>query len=482
MYHHWLPEGTDIRDTSADMKKIEEFVLAREGVANVSTFVGGGATRFLLTYTPEDSNSAYGLLLIDVDDYRIIDDLARTLYSHVTENFPHAMPLVDKFALGPGQAFKIQARFSGPDDVTLRDLSNQALAIFREYGQCQGVSSSWREQVKVVAPQFSEAQARRTGITRPQLAAYLEGAFSGTRVGVYREQNKLIPIISRPPAAERLDVENINDIQIWSPAAERAIPLGQVVSGFDTEWQDGIIARRDRKRTITVRCTPMIGDLASEVLNRVKNRTEEIPLPQGFALEWGGDYEDSQRAVGYIMGGIPVPATLMIFILVLLFNSLRQPAVILLTVPLSVIGVAVGLILTNEPFGFMALLGFLSLSGMLIKNAIVLIDEINAQLGEGKDTLMAIMDSGVSRLRPVAMAAATTVLGMIPLFSDPFYIGMAVTIVGGLTFATVLTLVVVPVLYATLYRVPYRPYGTPMPEEQAKGRTPSQTTPKGANA
>ncbi|MCB1809058.1 MAG: efflux RND transporter permease subunit, partial [Candidatus Competibacteraceae bacterium] len=278
----------------------------------------------------------------------------------------------------------------------------------------------------------------------------------GLTVGLYREDNKLIPIISRPPPEERRDVDNINDVQIWSDVAQHAIPLRQVVSGFDARWDDGIIKRRDRVRTIEVRADAFMGELASDLLARVKPEIDAIELPPGYKLEWGGEYEDSARAQSYIAAGIPVPVIMMVLILVLLFNNLRQPLVILLTVPLAIIGVSVGLLLANEPFGFMAMLGFLSLSGMLIKNAIVLIDQINQELSEGQTPLNAVIESGVSRMRPVAMAAATTVLGMIPLFKDPFYIGMAVTIIGGLSFATLLTLLIVPVLYATVYRIPSR--------------------------
>ena len=171
-------------------------------------------------------------------------------------------------------------------------------------------------------------------------------------------------------------------------------------------------------------------------------------------MSWGGELENSSRAQGYIAAGVPVPLLLMVLVLVLLFNNLRQPLAIMLTVPLAVIGVSVGLLLANEPFGFMALLGFLSLSGMLIKNAIVLIDEINIEGSLGRAPLEAVLNAGVSRIRPVSMAAGTTVLGMLPLFADPFFVGMAVTIIGGLSFATLLTLIVVPVLHATFYRIP----------------------------
>jgi multidrug efflux pump subunit AcrB len=392
-------------------------------------------------------------MIVEVDDRHRIDALTIEAYQYVRDNFPHGQPVVNLFELGPGGAFKVRARFSGPDPAVLRDLADQAVRIMDQSGLAQVATTDWRQQVLVVAPQFSEAQARRTGIDRPQLARALGRASEGVRVGIFREGDDLIPIVSRAPLEERDDVASLGAVQIWSPVAEQAIPLRQVVSTFETRFDDAIIMRRDRVRTIEARADPFPGALASELLEAVKPQIEALELPPGYSLSWGGEFEDSSRAQGYIAAGVPVPLLLMALILVLLFNNLRQPLAIMLTVPLAVIGVSVGLLLADEPFGFMALLGFLSLSGMLIKNAIVLIDEINSEAALGRGPLEAVLNAGVSRIRPVGMAAGTTVLGMLPLFTDPFFVGMAVTIIGGLSFATLLTLIVVPVLHATFYRV-----------------------------
>jgi len=245
----------------------------------------------------------------------------------------------------------------------------------------------------------------------------------------------------------------MQNLQIWSPAAGKMIPLRQVVSGFETVFEDDIIYRMDRTRAIKVLADPM-GVPASVILARVRPQIEAIPLGPGYRLEWWGEFKDSGEAQEALAGSIPIFVMIMVVIVIALFNNLRQPLIIWLVVPLALIGVTFGLLVTDQPFGFMALLGFLSLSGMLIKNAIVLIDQINTELGEGKETLNAIVDAGVSRLRPVGMAAATTILGMAPLFPDAFFKAMAVTIAFGLLFATILTMVVVPVLYSIIYRVP----------------------------
>ncbi|MBK9468736.1 MAG: efflux RND transporter permease subunit [Gammaproteobacteria bacterium] len=454
MVNYWLPQGADIHSTSEDMREIEQFLLSREGVTAVSSFVGSSAQRFQLTYSPQDPNRSYGQMIVEVDDRRRIDALTMEAYDFIRDNFPNGQPVVNLFELGPGGAFKVRARFSGPDSAVLRDLAGQAVRIIQDSGLAQIATTDWRQQVMVVAPQFSEAQARRTGIDRPQLSRTLSRASEGTRVGIYREGDNLIPIVSRAPLEERGDVEFLSDVQIWSPVAQQAIPLRQVVSGFESRLDDAIIMRRDRVRTIEAMADPFPGALASELLEAVKPQIDAIELPPEYTLSWGGELEDSSRAQSYIAAGVAVPLLLMVLVLVMLFNNLRQPLAIMLTVPLAVIGVSVGLLLANEPFGFMALLGFLSLSGMLIKNAIVLIDEINLEGSLGRTPLEAVLNAGVSRIRPVSMAAGTTVLGMLPLFADPFFIGMAVTIIGGLSFATVLTLIVVPVLHATFYRIP----------------------------
>ena len=219
-----------------------------------------------------------------------------------------------------------------------------------------------------------------------------------------------------------------------------------------TEWEDPIIRRYDRRRTITVKADPNHG-VASPVFQNLRPKIEAIELPAGYELEWGGEYESSGDANRMLLASVPLFFVLMVLIVVALFNTVRQPFIVFMTVPLAIIGVTAGLLLTGQPFGFVALLGFLSLSGMLIKNSVVLLDQIDLNIKAGQKAFDAILDAGVSRLRPVAMAAFTTVLGMTPLVFDIFWRGMAVTIMAGLTFATVLTLVIVPVLYATLYRV-----------------------------
>ena len=294
--------------------------------------------------------------------------------------------------------------------------------------------------------------ANRAGVTRSDIAQTLRAAFDGVRVGVYRERDELLPIVVRAPEEERTRVEQILNLQIWSPVANAMIPLRQVVTSFETTFEDDIIVRYNRTPTLTVHADPVSGP-ANRLLARVRPKVEALELSPGYEIAWWGEVKSSADAQAGLSTTLPFFLGAMVLIVIALFNSLRQPAAIFLTVPLALIGVSWGLLATGQPFGFMALLGFLSLSGMLIKNAIVLVDEIEIQKREGLAPFDAILSAGVSRLRPVSMAALTTVLGVIPLVA--FCVAMAVTIMFGLTFATVQTLIVVPVLYAVFFRIRY---------------------------
>ena len=357
-----------------------------------------------------------------------------------------------RFINGPAELGAVQVKIIGNDPVELRRLARETLAIYHADPDAFNIRTDWGEPVKVVRPIIAKEQANLNGITRTDVARTLLEGFEGATVGVYREDIDLIPIVVRAPEPDRLDVSSIQNLQIWSPVAGKSIPLTQVVTGFETVWEDQIMTRTNRKRSITVLCDPEHG-LASNVLARVRPQVEALDMLPGYSLEWWGENKSTLEAQTALAGSMPVFILMMMVMVVLLFNSLRQTLVIWMIVPLGIVGVTIGLLATGLPFGFLALLGFLSLIGMIIKNSIVLIDEINAQTSNGVGAYDAIVSSGTSRLRPVSMAAATTVLGMAPLFPDPFFNSLAVTVAAGLTFATVLTMVVLPVIYALVFRV-----------------------------
>jgi multidrug efflux pump subunit AcrB len=482
----WLPAATSIEETEREMDRAEEYLLAQEGVVHAATFIGGSQIRFLLIYTPENSYYSYAQIMVEVEDSKQIPDLLVSTLDDLGKLLPGAIVNTKSFMLGPSEGGKIQLRINGPDPEVLRRMADQAIAIIEADPAAKGVRSEWMDQVMVLEPQLAEAQARRAGITRQMLARAIEAAVEGTSVGVYRERDELLDITARSPETERLSFGDLNTIQVWSPAADQMVPAAQVVTSFTTGFENPHIWRRDRVRMLRIHADQRTG-LPSELLARVKPKIEQalgvdvlaitgsevapgdwnvntikvvdegrypIAGMPGYSLGWGGEVEDSSRAQAALAGSIPVFFGLMILIVIFLFNSIKKTLVIWLTVPLSIIGVTAGLLLFNQPFGFMALLGVMSLAGMLIKNAVVLVDEIGVQLETDKAPFAAIVDSGTSRLIPVSMAAMTTILGMIPLLKDAFFVSMAVTIMFGLLVATVLTLIVVPVLYAIFFRVP----------------------------
>lgn len=449
---YWLPEGTRIEQTHQDMAEIESFVLAMDNVEAVQTLIGGGGIRYMLTYSSESTNSSYGQLLVRVSDYRKIDAMMPIVQDFIAKNYPDAQAKAWRFVLGPGGGSKIEAEFRGPDPVVLRQLASKAKDIMIADGKTLSIKDNWRDPVSVIEPIYSESKGRRAGISRENVATAISDHYLGKQIGVYREGQDLIPIISRVPESENESINNINDIQVLN-ASGQYVPLTQVTDGFKTIWRDGQIRREDRIFMIKAQCDPYPTELTSSVLSRLKPQIESIELPDGYTLEWGGEFGASEESNGDLMSTIPMGLLAMVLVVVILFGKIKQPLVIWLVVPLAMIGVVFGLVVTGIPLEFMGILGILSLSGLLIKNGIVLVDQMDFEIANGKEEFAAVVDSATSRVRPVMMGTLTTVLGVIPLFFDAFFQSMAVVIVFGLTFATLLTLLVVPVLYSIFMKI-----------------------------
>jgi multidrug efflux pump subunit AcrB len=451
----WEPEGTDIRRTRDDTLKIAEFLRREEGVVQTTSVVGGGHQRFALVYDSKEAASTYAQIIVQTEMREQIGGVQQAVEQYMRDTFPDVDPIIKAMRIGPGRDGKIEARFHGADPAVLRNLSGQAMAIMRADPESKDIRDDWRQPAKLIRPVFNEQVGRQLGISRTNLAAALAYAFEGTAIGQYRDGIRVLPIYARATEAEREDITNIQDILVYSPVLGKSVPIAQVVSGFETVWENTIIRGRNRIQTIIAQCNPT-GELATPLFKRLRPQIESIELPPGYSLSWGGEYEDSANAQGALFSALPMGFLSMILVSVLLFGKTRQPTIIWLTVPLAIIGITAGLLVFNGAFDFMSLLGALALIGLLIKNAIVLIEEIDQQIADGKEGFAAILDSAVSRMRPVVLAAATTILGMIPLLPDVFFVNMSLTIMAGLAFATVLTLVIVPVLYAILFRVPYR--------------------------
>jgi len=451
----WQPEGTDIRHAAEDAVALMNYITSLDGVSHVTSTSGRGADRFMLTYQPEKSFAAYSQLIVRAEDREQLPALMQQTRNYITEQLPRLQYKLLRLEVGPSTPAKIEARFSGADPDVLRQLAAQAQSILLADGRAVSVRDNWRERTKVIRPRFNEAMARRAGISKQDIDDVLLSSMSGRTVGIYRDGTHLLPIVARSPLAERDNLDALYDLQVYSNKLQRYVPITQVVTGFELVWEEAQIQRRDRKRTVTVMADHdnLSDDTASALLARVKADIEAIELPTGYFLSWGGEYEAQQKAQKALFSSLPLGYLMMFIITVLLFNSLRSALVIWACVPLAIIGVSFGLLLLGAPFGFIALLGFLSLSGMLIKNCIVLVEQIKLELEEGKAAFNAVFDSAVSRVRPVSMAAITTILGMLPLLGDDFFASLAVVIMFGLGFATILTLLFLPVLYCSVFKI-----------------------------
>lgn len=389
----WLPEGTDIRATNDKLKELESWLAEQEHVDHITTTAGKGLQRFMLTYAPEKSYAAYGEITTRVDNYEALAPLMARFRDHLKANYPEINYKLKQIELGPGGGAKIEARIIGSDPTVLRTIAAQVMDIMYADPSATNIRHDWRERTQVLEPQFNESQARRYGITKSDVDDFLSMSFSGMTIGLYRDGTTLMPIVARLPEDERIDIRNIEGMKIWSPAQSEFIPLQQVTMGYDMRWEDPIIVRKNRKRMLTVMADPDIlgEETASTLQKRLQPQIEAIQMPPGYSLEWGGEYESSGDAQESLFTTMPMGYLFMFLITVFLFNSIKEPLIVWLTVPLALIGVTTGLLALNTPFGFMALLGFLSLSGMVLKNGIVLLDQIEIEMKSGKEAYDAVL-------------------------------------------------------------------------------------------
>lgn len=450
--HYKLPQGGSIHATARDMAIAEEWLSARGDVVSVSTFVGGGASRFMLTYSPEENLPTYGHLIIRTETLAQIPPLRADLEAFGRSALTEGEFRTERLAFGPGGGAPIAARISGADADVLRRLAAEVeVRMLGATDRLQDLRTDWREREMVIRPLYDDGRAKTAGVTRSDVARALQYATDGARAGTYREQSRLIPIVLRNPGADGATGASLVGQPVYSSAANSFIPLEQLIDGFDYAAEDTLIQRRGRLPTITIMAGVPAGANSAEIFGQLRGPVEALELPEGYTLEWGGEFENSTEAQSSLGSRLPVSLLIMVLISVLLFGKLRQPAIVWLLVPMSVNGVTLGLLATGLPFSFTALLGLLSLSGMLLKNGIVLVEEIDLTRADGVPFSRAVVEASTSRLRPVMLAAITTILGMVPLLWDAFFASMAVTIMGGLGFASILTLIAAPVLYYMMF-------------------------------
>ncbi len=452
---YWLDEGSSIHDVEADLRGAEDFIMKQKGVVSVASFIGSGPPRFYLPYEPQLMNPAYGHMVVNVECIDQLNTLMEPIEKQLKNQFPQARIRVQRFALGIPTPYEVELRFRGPDPIVLAQLGAQAEKILRESPYSKDVNENWRQKVLTAAPQYSQARGQRMGLARLNLNLSLLCATKGIPVGVYSENEKNIPIFVRGTQTERNDLANVENIPIWSLTPESA-SLGELTSRMDYVWEDASIYRYNRVPTVVIgadafRTSWMV------LKNDIQKKVDAIVIPDGYSLEWGGQAEESQKASNSLAHWFPPIGIVMLVILIFLFDDWRQPLIIVLTVPLAMIGITVGMLLMNKSFGFMALLGIMGLLGMVIRNGVVLMDQIDEEIQHAKETgesrFQAVVVASVERMRPVVVAATTVVVGMVPLLSDVMFDSMAAAMMFGLIFATILTLFVVPVLYSLFFRI-----------------------------
>ncbi|MBQ7560310.1 MAG: efflux RND transporter permease subunit [Synergistaceae bacterium] len=450
----WSPEGVSLQAQERETQKLADYITSQPGVKNVSQFIGGGGLRFMLTYSPPEGSNSFSQLMVEMEDAKYTREMLLKAQAYIDEKMLPAEGYCRLFARGSGMSEKIGARFYGEDPEILREIANKACEIMRQDSSSKFVRDNWRDKVEVIRPQILKDQMQALGLGRPLINFAALMSTTGITIGSFREGDKSLSIYAALIPSERNNIELLSSIPVWSPTLNKTVPLGTVFSNLETTFEDNIIMRRDRSRYISAMSEVKFGLNADEYLARIKPKIEALDLPFGYTLEWGGEHELSDESMAGMAVAFPAAILIMFIIMIFLFNGFRQTIIIFISLPLILIGVVLGLWLANMDVSFLAVVGLLSLVGMLAKNSIVLLDQVSADFAAGRDKYESIVEDGVARLRPVAMSAFTTVLGMIPLIWDVMFGPMAVTIMAGLTVSTILTLLVIPVLTAIFYNVP----------------------------
>ena len=447
----WLPEGSNIDETGKLAEEMAAYIRTHGEAEMVSTFIGRTPPRYYLSNVAFGPQSNYTQLLVKCHTSEESRRLNAALQDSIRLKFPGPLIKVNKFELSPLTEAVIEARFLGPDPAVLDSLVGQAIEIMRRNPKVADARNEWGNMALMLRPVYDPVKAGELGITKAQMMQSVKSISDGVPVGIYRDNEKKVPVLLKSEGYDITDAASLGNFSVWN--GERSAPLSQVTERIETTWEFPQMRTYNRQLSMAAMCGVKPGHTMAEVHGEIRSEIEAMPLPPGYTFFWDSQYKDQGEAMEAIAKYFPLAFLMLIVILVALFGNFRQPIIILCILPLSLIGVAVGMLLTGFDFGFFPIAGWLGLLGMIIKNVIVLIDEINIQRREGVPAYTAVIESTVSRTRPVLMAATTTILGMVPLLFDIAFGGMAATIIFGLTFATLLTLFVTPALYILFYRI-----------------------------
>lgn len=449
----WAPEGSKIEVVEKATNELGKYLSENKNVTNVVETIGSSPARYYVCTIPELPNPAYGEIIVSVDKLKNLETVANSALDYANKNLAGIVVGAKKYPNGVPTQYPIEIAFSGQDPKILRDLANEAMEIIKKHPDVSNVKTDWRNKILTWNGDYSQSKGLRGNITPIDVTTGLMRTTTGMPIGKIEENDNSLAVILKETKDSSNDINDIVQTPIWG-ATLKSEPLSGVLNKEFLSFEEGQIWRRNRVRTITVQCDVPMGVIAEEVRRDFKEEIENIKLPKGYTMTWFGEHHEQVKNFIALMSEVPLTLIIMFTICVLLFASVKIPMIIFSALPFAMIGIAPGLFLTGKSFGFMSTIGFVSLSGMMIKNMIVLVDEINYEINIlKKDKFTALVDSAVSRMRSVALAALTTILGMIPLLWDPLYGDMAATIIFGLFVSTVLTLFVFPVGYGLFYNI-----------------------------
>lgn len=469
----WQPYGTDIRTTHDRSAELETFIMADPDVVSVGSFVGEGGPRWYLALNVEQANPNYANIIINTKNKECVTGLMQRIRDHLAEHYPDCRFSAKKLETGPPVGAPIQIRLSGRNIDTVYRLRDQIENVISDVPGVENIRDNWGEWTKKLVVDVNQEQAKAAGFTSEDVATSLMSQMSGMEVTQFREGKKIIPIVLRSKEAFRQDLGKIEELNVYSYSTSGSIPLRQIAKA-SLVWQPSNILRRDTTRSMTIQADAQ-GRFASEILADIIPKIEALKQsgdwPDGYKVEYAGENAESAEAQESIMAGVPFAMALLALVLISQFNSIRRPLIIALTIPPMFIGIVYGLLITRCPFGFMAFLGMISLMGIIVNNAIMIIDRIEIERSSGQTLQDAIVVAAQKRFRPILMTAITTIVGLMPLSiqGGPMWEPMANTIIFGLAFATVLTLALCPVLYSLFFRTSFKAYAW-NPEVLTKSR------------
>lgn len=449
----FYPDGYSIREVETEMKKVEAHLMQQPEVKRVSVTFGSTPLRYYLASTSVGSKPNFANILVEVTDSKYTKKQEENLDAYMKANYPNAITRTMLFKLSPAVDAAIEIGFIGNNTDTLVMLTNKALDIMHRDGELINVRNSWGNKIPVWHPVYSQERAQPLGISRQSMAQSIQIGTNGMTLGEYREGDQVLPVLLKDKTIDSFRINDLRTLPVFGTARETTT-LEQVVSRFDFQYKFSNVKDYNRQMVMMAQADPRRGVNAIAAFNRIwKQVQEEIDVPEGYTMKYFGEQESQAESNAALAANLPLTFFLMFVTLLFLFRSYRKPIVILLMLPLIFIGIVLGLVVLGKSFDFFSILGLLGLIGMNIKNAIVLVDQIDTETAAGKAPREAVISATTTRIVPVAMASGTTILGMLPLLFDAMFGGMAATIMGGLLVASALTLFVLPVAYCAIHKI-----------------------------